>query len=455
VHGRKWPVLTRRQMAGFEVSTEEWTWSGAGEVIVDTSAPQVAEVRLRAGRVEIEWTEEVDPQSANTKVTIDGAQTGWELLPDRYTLRSILGVSPLAHTVAITPGITDLSGKGSLLPLTVDFAAGAADRLGYRRADPTEIPTSSAANLYGFHGHEVDPATGLVYMRNRWCDPAMGRFVTADPLGYVDGPGTYAFGGNSPFNYSDPLGLYQVDVHFYAVYYLSRVAGFNALEAKLIATASQFVDDSSVGNPLSVENYRSGRTHAIHFAAQKGMTVEEDNLLAQIASREAATSRNLTRIGVAMHTLADSFSHATFRVDHSEQNVRTGAWRPNFGHLDAAHGGQEPDLPFTDVDKAMRMAAAVLRELRLAFMHMTGRPSPTVDEARLRSDLRAAFENGSAQAMLRSAYWKGLIELRFGERSGYDETAPPGFDSAVADHEWSVKSLINLERNPYLIMDIP
>ncbi|MBZ0143379.1 MAG: hypothetical protein K8F56_07350, partial [Rhodocyclaceae bacterium] len=61
----------------------EWTWSGAGEVIVDTSAPQVAEVRLRAGRVEIEWTEEVDPQSADPTVTIDGAQTGWELLPDR------------------------------------------------------------------------------------------------------------------------------------------------------------------------------------------------------------------------------------------------------------------------------------------------------------------------------------------------------------------------------------
>ncbi|MBZ0141970.1 MAG: RHS repeat-associated core domain-containing protein, partial [Rhodocyclaceae bacterium] len=123
-----------------------------------------------------------------------------------YTLRSILGVSPLAHTVAITPGITDLSGKSSLLPLTVDFAAGAADRLAYRRADPTEIPTSSAANLYGFHGHEIDPATGLVYMRNRWYDPAMGRFVTADPLGYVDGPSMYQIARNSPVNFIDPMG---------------------------------------------------------------------------------------------------------------------------------------------------------------------------------------------------------------------------------------------------------
>ncbi|MBZ0102021.1 MAG: hypothetical protein K8I65_07660, partial [Thermoanaerobaculia bacterium] len=62
----------------------------------------------------------------------------------------------------------------------------------------TEIPTSSAANLYGFHGHEIDPATGLVYMRNRWYDPDMGRFVTADPLGTWMGRGRIRLRGAIP-----------------------------------------------------------------------------------------------------------------------------------------------------------------------------------------------------------------------------------------------------------------
>jgi hypothetical protein len=34
----------------------------------------------------------------------------------------------------------------------------------------------------------------------------MGRFVSPDPLGYVDGPSMYGFAGNDPVNLSDPTG---------------------------------------------------------------------------------------------------------------------------------------------------------------------------------------------------------------------------------------------------------
>ncbi len=52
-----------------------------------------------------------------------------------------------------------------------------------------------------------DGKTGLLYARNRWIDPELGRFISSDPLGYVDGPSMYAFGFNDPVNSSDPLGL--------------------------------------------------------------------------------------------------------------------------------------------------------------------------------------------------------------------------------------------------------
>jgi len=184
-----------------------WTWSGADEVVLDTRAPAISQVRIRSGRVEIELTEEVVAASTASTVTIDGEPTTWELTEDRYTLRSLEDLATGGHTVSLAPGIEDLAGRSQPEQLDVSFAPGLSAHAGYRRADPTVIPTTSAANPYGFHGHEVDPATGLVYMRNRWYDPQMGRFVTADPLGYVDGPSAYGFGLNDPANHGDPLGL--------------------------------------------------------------------------------------------------------------------------------------------------------------------------------------------------------------------------------------------------------
>ena len=55
----------------------------------------------------------------------------------------------------------------------------------------------------------TDRETGLIYARNRYYDPKLGRFISADPLGYVDGPSMYAFGGNNPVDRSDPMGLCQ------------------------------------------------------------------------------------------------------------------------------------------------------------------------------------------------------------------------------------------------------
>ena len=43
--------------------------------------------------------------------------------------------------------------------------------------------------------------------RNRCYDPELGGFITADPMGYVDGPSMYQFAGYSPVNFGDPTGL--------------------------------------------------------------------------------------------------------------------------------------------------------------------------------------------------------------------------------------------------------
>ena len=48
---------------------------------------------------------------------------------------------------------------------------------------------------------------GLYYMRARWYDPSLGRFISEDPIGLDGGINPYAFAAADPINGSDPTGL--------------------------------------------------------------------------------------------------------------------------------------------------------------------------------------------------------------------------------------------------------
>jgi len=58
-----------------------------------------------------------------------------------------------------------------------------------------ELALPLTASRFRLYGH---PRAGIA---------VGGTFVTADPLGYTDGPSMYQGFGNSPLNYGDPLGL--------------------------------------------------------------------------------------------------------------------------------------------------------------------------------------------------------------------------------------------------------
>jgi RHS repeat-associated protein len=60
---------------------------------------------------------------------------------------------------------------------------------------------------YAFTGREWDPETNLYYYRARYYDPKIGRFLSEDPEGFIDGPNMYTYVLNNPARYVDPWGL--------------------------------------------------------------------------------------------------------------------------------------------------------------------------------------------------------------------------------------------------------
>ncbi|MFN8526492.1 MAG: RHS repeat-associated core domain-containing protein [Chloroflexota bacterium] len=71
--------------------------------------------------------------------------------------------------------------------------------------------TGAGATAFRYTGQQTDSATGLVYLRARYYDPTLGRFLSKDPFhGFATRPQShhrYAYVENSPANAIDPSGL--------------------------------------------------------------------------------------------------------------------------------------------------------------------------------------------------------------------------------------------------------
>jgi RHS repeat-associated protein len=67
----------------------------------------------------------------------------------------------------------------------------------------------------GYTGHAYDAESQLTYAQARFYDPAVGRFMSIDPIGFTGNPASftrYAYANNNPFVYTDPTGMCAVSL---------------------------------------------------------------------------------------------------------------------------------------------------------------------------------------------------------------------------------------------------
>ena len=121
----------------------------------------------------------------------------------------------------------------------------------------------SSPNLFRYAGKYgvVDDGNGLLFMRARYYEPGIGRFITKDPLGFLGGINTYAMAANNPVNFMDPMGLCSQSAQAPALYdiearrqivldYFHEIAKQGYLQAVLISIP-ETVFEYGIGTALA------------------------------------------------------------------------------------------------------------------------------------------------------------------------------------------------------------
>ncbi|MBF0528659.1 MAG: hypothetical protein HQK55_05195 [Deltaproteobacteria bacterium] len=154
----------------------------------------------------------------------------------------------------------------------------------------------------------------------------------------------------------------ETDFHYYCIGVLAQAAGFNIQEALTIAYASQYVNDATESEPINVGgiifdpirtahcglsaidwNVQKKVYLPFHFLPSKPIcepgdsyTTEPDSEFAVRLLDEALTEQpgdfQLIRLGIALHTYADTWSHQGFSGRLNDDNDMVGLWRCENGN---------------------------------------------------------------------------------------------------------------------------
>jgi RHS repeat-associated protein len=189
---------------------------------------------------------------------------------------------------------------------------------------------SSYANAILFCGYFRDAETGLYHVRHRYYHPGLGRWLSRDPIGYVDGMNVYEYCAGMPTCWIDLAGLYGSDVHDNLTKTKADLAGLD--EPDWWGKRDNDFD-SGFNSPWLIFHGPE------HFRNTED--VEKDLL-------DVLQRGDKNKFADLMHQLQDSFSHKGY------------SWW-TFGHIFAGH---RPDEYHPDSTRDTQMRQATYKWFR-------------------------------------------------------------------------------------------
>lgn len=188
---------------------------------------------------------------------------GWRLIEEREgdgTLTASFIYNGIGEPVAMVRGsdtyFYHYDARGSIEAVT-DASGEVVERYSYESYGKVSITDvsgvsrieSAIGNPFFFTGQVFDVETGLYYFINRFYSPLLGRFMSRDPIGYLDGTNLYAYVGDDPINFIDPFGLAKVN---WQNSYWGGLTGYPIYGPSNVQTGNVWIDPTiGVANDVS------------------------------------------------------------------------------------------------------------------------------------------------------------------------------------------------------------
>ena len=253
--------------ATYDAANELTNWNGTsigydanGNITGDGTHSYSWDARNRLASIDYGSTASFmyDPLGRRVSKTVFGNSTSF-LYDWANPVQELSGTTPTANM--LTGGIdeyfmrTDASGTVNYLTDALGSTSALADTTGtirtqyaYEPFGATSVSGILSTNSYQYTGREND-GTGLYYYRARYYNPATGRFISEDPLGFGGGDvNLYAYVADSPTNFTDPFGT-TITVngngangasYQQAIAYLMRDPGMAAIINDLIRSSTNY-----------------------------------------------------------------------------------------------------------------------------------------------------------------------------------------------------------------------
>jgi hypothetical protein len=207
-------------------------------------------------------------------------------------------------------------------------------------------------------------------VRFRHFAPVLGRWLTRDPAGYVDGMHLYSYLSSSPITSVDPTGLFDAAGHYFGTYIATICAGKPLSDALNLAYYAQYPDQVRRYDALELWKrwMKPSSTSPTPWMYEVMRTVHSLDGGDAVARRACLSGmlRNgkLTsqEAGTILHAYGDAFAHTYIRLDGVEVS-----YIASWGHgLDTALNpilGSCPDNACSSPDRLRKYMASLCQTL--------------------------------------------------------------------------------------------